>query len=80
MESHFSVVWFNFEAQDEFNRKILTDVKNFRASAKKTIFRRNCKPWIRLHWVVNSTASTNSELTTNGLCSSSTTTKPLSPK
>ena len=45
MEDHFSRVWCNFGPQDEFNQKILTDIKNFRASAKKAIFHRNCKPW-----------------------------------
>jgi hypothetical protein len=40
MEGHFSVVWCNFGAKDEFNRKNLTDIKNFRASAKKVIFRK----------------------------------------
>jgi hypothetical protein len=51
MEGHFSVVWCNFEAENEFNRKILTDIKFFRTSAKKgdiseisAIFRQNCKP------------------------------------
>ena len=40
MEGHFSVVWCNFRVKDEFNRKILTDTKKFRTSAKKAIFRK----------------------------------------
>jgi hypothetical protein len=34
------MVWCNFEAEDEFNRKILTDIKVFQASAKKVIFQK----------------------------------------
>jgi hypothetical protein len=40
MEGHFNVVWCNFEAEDEFNRKILTDIKVFQASVKKVIFQK----------------------------------------
>ena len=40
MEGHFSVVWCNFRVKDEFNRKILTDIKKFRTSAKKAIFQK----------------------------------------
>jgi len=40
MEDHFIVVWCNFGMKDEFNQKKLTDIKNFRTSAKKTILQK----------------------------------------